>query len=212
MQVIQSVKFKYETSDDVKSLLTTFRDMINFCIEKALQHKVTSFMKLRALIYDEFKERFKGYNTQYCYSAVRIACNILKSWRRRGKEPRAKKLFSRFVSTLTKFEDEKLRISFKPRKFITLKLICGEYQKKFIEAWRKGECRIGEIILNENFVIIPFIKEVDLTNPNESIAIDINESNVTAVDSKGNSFVIDLSEVKRIHYCYFQKRRNIQKG
>ncbi len=39
----------------------------------------------------------------------------------------------------------------------------------------------------------------------------INESNVTAVSSKGEFFQIDTSEVKRIHDTYFEKRRRIQR-
>jgi len=59
----------------------------------------------------------------------------------------------------------------------------GDYQKKFIEEWKAGKLRVGEISLNETKVLILFRKDVDLTNPDDWIAIDINENNVTAVSS-----------------------------
>ena len=158
MEVVQSVKFRFEKTPEIQSLLEVFRDMINFCLEKAKQHNVTSFMKLRALIYNEFKQRFEGYNTQYCYSAVRIACNMLRSWRKRGKEPKAKRLFIQFSPNLTKFYGDKVKISVKPNQFITIPLEVKEYQKRSIELWERGEAKIGEITLN-NYLLIPFKKE-----------------------------------------------------
>lgn len=40
---------------------------------------------------------------------------------------------------LFKFEGDKIRIVTSPRNYITINLVVGEYQRKFIEAWRKGE-------------------------------------------------------------------------
>jgi len=210
MEVIQSVRFRYEKTPEIQSLLETFRDMINFCIERALQHKVTSFMRLRALIYDEFKRRFEGYNTQYCYSAVRIACNILKSCRKRGREPRAKRLFIQFSPQLTKFYGDRVRISVKPNQFVTIPLEVKEYHRRFIELWERGEAKIGEIILNSDYVIIPFKREIDLTESSNKVAFDLNEQSLVGLTNDGILINIDLSEAKRIHDTYFEKRRSIQ--
>jgi putative transposase len=98
----------------------------------------------------------------------------------------------------------------RPRKFIFINLKFGEYQKKFIDAWREGKLKTGEITVNENKIIIPFKKEVDLQNPREWIAIDINESNVTAVSSNPHVLRVD-HELRTIHTTYFIIRRKIQK-
>ncbi|MBS7247928.1 MAG: hypothetical protein QXN15_02805 [Candidatus Jordarchaeales archaeon] len=54
---------------------------------------------------------------------------------------------------LTHFEgissEYKLRISAKPREFLTIPLKFGSYQEKFIKLWREGKLRIGEIVMNE---------------------------------------------------------------
>jgi len=55
MGITLSVSFGYESNNEIRKLLEDFRDMVNFCINKALQNKVTSFAKLRKLVYSEWK-------------------------------------------------------------------------------------------------------------------------------------------------------------
>ena len=217
VDVVLAIPFSYEKNKIIKRLLEDFRDMINFCVEKALQSNVTSYAKLRKLVYEEWKQRW-NYSTHFCHSACKIASSMLKSWRRRirkgeanpSKPPKAKKLFIRLDPQLVKFEGDKLRISVKPRQFVYVQLKYGEYQRKFIEEWKKGKLKVGEISMNGEKVIIPFRKEVDLTNPKDWIAIDINESNVTGVSSNPHILRIEHG-LRTIHTTYFEIRRRIQK-
>jgi len=189
MEVTLSVAFGYEPSGEVKSLLVDFRDMVNFAIERALEANVTGYARLRKLIYDEWKRRW-DYSTHFCHSACRVAVSMLRSWRRlkkkgkvRGEKPVARKLFMHLDPQLVKYDGERIRISVKPRKFITIHLKYGDYQKRFIEEWKKGALRVGEVTINEEKVLVPFRKDVDLSDPDDWIAIDINEGNITAVSS-----------------------------
>ncbi|MEM3832615.1 MAG: hypothetical protein QW128_03315 [Thermoprotei archaeon] len=145
MELTLSVAFSYEPSDDVKRLLKDFRDMVSFCVDEAQRHNVTSFAKLRKLVYDEWKARW-NYSTHFCHSACRVATSMLKSFRklkRKGMamsdKPVAKKLFIQLDPQLVKFEGDRLRISVRPRKFLYIQLKYGDYQKKFIEEWRAGK-------------------------------------------------------------------------
>jgi len=217
VDVVLAIPFSYERNEIIQKLLEDFRDMINFCIEKAIENNVTSYAKLRKLVYEEWKQKW-NYSTHFCHSACKIASSMLKSWRKKvrkgeanpDKPPRAKKLFIRFDPQLVKFEGDRLRISIKPRQFTYVHLKYGEYQRKFIEEWRKGKLKVGEITMNGEKVIVPFRKEVDLTNPKDWIAIDINESNVTAVSS--NPHVIRIEHgLRTIHTTYFEIRKRIQK-
>jgi len=218
VDIVLSTPFSYERNEVIQKLLEDFRDMINFCIEKAIENNVTSYARLRKLVYEEWKQKW-NYSTHFCHSACKIASSMLKSWRKRvrrgkvnpNKPPKARKLFIRFDPQLVKFEGDRLRISIRPRQFVYVQLKYGDYQRRFIEEWRKGNLKVGEIIMNGEKVIVPFRKEVDLTNPKDWIAIDINETNVTGVSSKGEFFQVDTSEVKRIHDTYFEKRRKIQR-
>ena len=212
-----AVSFGYERNEIVDKLLKDFRDMINFCIERAIESNVTSYAKLRKLVYEEWKRKW-NYSTHFCHSACKIASSMLKSWRKKirrreanpDKPPKAKKLFIGFDPQLVKFEGDKLRISIRPRQFVYVQLKYGEYQRKFIEEWRKGKLKVGEITMNGEKVIVPFRKEVDLTNPKDWIAIDINESNVTGVSS--NPHIIRIEHgLRTIHTTYFEIRRRIQR-
>jgi putative transposase len=129
---------------------------------------------MRRGVYEEWKRRW-DYSTHYCHSACKIALAMLKKYRKERKEgkPEARKLFMQLDPQLYRFYGDKIRISVKPRKFIFINLRFGEYQRKFIDAWREGKLKTGEITVNENKIIIPFKREVDLGNPSDWIAIDI---------------------------------------
>ena len=216
MEITLSIPFGYEPSDEIRKLLEDFRDMVNFCIDRALKHNVTSFAKLRKLVYEEWKSRW-DYSTHYCHSACRVATSMLKSWRRlkrkglaKGDKPVARKLFMQLDSLLVKYEGDRIRISIKPRKFLYIQLKFGDYQRKFIEEWRNGGLRVGEVSINETRILIPFRKDVDLTNPSEWIAIDVNESNVTGFSSNPHILRIETN-LREIRSAYFEKRQKIQK-
>lgn len=215
-KVILSVLFGYEPNEEIRKLLKDFREMVNFCIDKALKHSVTSFSKLRKLVYDEWKSKW-NYSTHYCHSACRIATSMLKSWRRlkrrglvKNNKPVAKKLFIQLDPLLTKYEGDKLRISVKPRKFLIINLKYGDYQKRFIEEWKAGKLKVGEILLNETKVLVPFRKNIDLITPKGWVAIDINESNVTGISTNPHILRVNTN-LREIRSTYFEKRRRIQK-
>ena len=217
-EVVLSVPFKYNASEDVRKVLEDFRDMVNFCIQKALETGVTSFARLRKLIYEEFRARWPNYASHYCHSAVRVATSMLKVWRnkcRKGqadpnRPPKAKKLFMRLDDHIAKFKGDKVIITTAPRHYIELELIIGDYQRKFVEMWERGEFKVGEIVVNEEYVLVPFRKTVNLTKPDEWIALDMNETNVTGVSTNPHVFRWDLSELRRIYWTYHEIRRRIQ--
>jgi len=217
VEVVLGVPFGYEKTEALQRLLEDFRDMINFCIEKALENNVTSFAKLRKLVYEEWKRRW-DYSTHFCHSACKVASSMLKSWRRKvrrgeadpDRPPKARKLFIRFDPQLTKFEGDRLRVSVKPRQFIYVRLKHGEYQRRFIEEWKRGKLKVGEILMDGEKVFIPFRKEVDLSNPRDWLAIDINESNVTGVSSNPHVLRIE-HDLRTIHTTYYEVKRRIQK-
>ncbi|MGQ9468462.1 MAG: hypothetical protein ACUVTD_01335 [Nitrososphaerales archaeon] len=184
--------------------------MVNFIIKKALELKVTSLASVHHATYKEMKAKYPEYNTQYFVSAIKVAFSILKSAKKKGKEPIARRLFIKFNPNLTKFYGNTIRISVKPREFIEIPLIVRDYQKRFIEEWEQGRLRIGEIILNGEGIIIPFKTEIDFPEPEKSVALDVNEQSVVAVDSESEAHVFDLSETKRLHHTYFEKRREIR--
>ena len=211
MEVTLGAPFGYEPNDGLRKLLEDFRDMVNFCIDYACKRKITSYVKLRKGVYEDWKRRW-GYSTHFCHSACKIALAMLKTHRKRHREgkPEAKKLFMQLDPQLYKFYGDRVRVSVKPRRFIFIDLKYGEYQRKFVDAWKEGKLKTGEITVNETKIIVPFKKEVDLQNPKDWIAIDINESNITAVSSNPHVLRVD-HELRTIHTTYSNIRKRIQK-
>jgi putative transposase len=65
-------------------------------------------------------------------------------------------------------------------------------------------------MVNESKIVVPFKREADLENPNDWIAIDVNESNVTAVSS--NPHILKINhELRAVHTTYFNIRGRVQK-
>ncbi|WP_457549235.1 hypothetical protein [Archaeoglobus sp.] len=79
MEVIKAVKFKYH--GDYDELFRDFREMVVFCIDKALELSITSYAKLRKAVYEEWKQKlYPRYHIHYCHSVRKIATAILRNF------------------------------------------------------------------------------------------------------------------------------------
>ena len=205
MEIVQSAKFKYESNAEIAKLLDDYRDIVNFCIKEAWEKGIRNLSKLHRECYPKLKQRY-DYNTQYFVTAFGAALSVVRTAKRnKCKEvPIIKKKFVRLSPLVTKFTGDELRISIKPRKFVYLKLVKSEYQEKFIREWKEGKLKMGEIILND-YVIIPFKRKVELTNSNETVALDFNETNITAVASDGKVHAFDARGAKKTPLSLFAK-------
>ncbi len=127
----------------------------------------------------------------------------------KGDRPVAEKLFMRLDPFLVRYQGDAVRISVKPREFLYIRLKYGDYQRRLIEEWRAGKLEVGEIVVNGTGVYIPFKKATAQVEPRGWIAVDVNETNVTAVstDSHVLRFETNLREIRS---AYFEKRRRIQ--
>ena len=224
MEAIKSVKFKYKCDSDIEEIFKDFCEMIMLCIDRALELNITSYARLRKTIYGEWKQKwYPKYHTHYCHSACKIATAILKNFRKRKRKglvkkdkPEVRRDFIKLEEMLFKFEGDKIRIVTSPRHYIELELIIGEYQKMFVEAWKKGKLDIGEIIIKRNYVIVPFKRKIKPKDVETIMTIDINEKNLTysIFDLNGNvlkTVRLDIYKAKRIHDNYSKKREKIQK-
>ncbi|MBS7247927.1 MAG: hypothetical protein QXN15_02810 [Candidatus Jordarchaeales archaeon] len=54
-EIIRAVKFGYEITPEIKRLLYDFRDMINFCLNKAFETNSFSIKALHHACYNELK-------------------------------------------------------------------------------------------------------------------------------------------------------------
>jgi len=218
LETVKSVWFGIDENKGVRKLLEDFRDMVNFCIGKAIELNITSSFNLRKAIYEDFKGRF-DYATHYCHSACRIATSILKNWKRRCRRgeaswenpPEAKRLFARLEKCLFRLDRKgKLEITLKEGEYLTLDLILHEYQQEFLASDRD----YGEIILKEKGVFIPFKEEVEIKETKGLLIFDTNETNLTGLlitEKDVKTIFYDLRNIYHIHRTYEEKQRRIQK-
>jgi len=214
-KVTKAVKFGIESNKELGFLLSKFRDLINFCVERGLEKNISSRFRLIKEVYEDAKQF--GLHTHYILNACEIACAMLKNYRKTKrknenvKKPKAKRLFLKLDNQTYKLVEREdglyLRIPVKPREFLFLKLRYGDYQKKFLN----GNYKLGSVTINSNSVILTFSKETNLKSPKRIVAIDVNEENVTCVSSDGLVKVYDLKQVKTIRYTYYLERKTIQK-
>ena len=217
VEVVRTVVFRYEPTPQILKLLSDFRDMINFCIRKALETGSWNIRRLHHVCYPELKAKY-SYNVYYYARAYRIASQILTSWRKKvkrgqadpNKPPQAKKLFVRLHKAQFKLEGDRLRVAIRRGQYATILLQGGDYQARFLERYTRGELRVGEITINERYVYIPFIEEIDITAPSNYVSIDINEGNITMTDNDGNTMVINTKALRTAHATYQNIRRRIQ--
>lgn len=124
--------------------------------------------------------------------------------------------FIKLEEMLFKFDGDKIKVVTSPKKWITINLVVGEYQQKFVDAWRRGELDVGEIIIKPDFVIVPFKKDVKPQISDTVMTIDVNEKNVTYSIFREKDVIktvkLDIYKVKRIHDEHSKKRGKIQKN
>ncbi|PUA31753.1 MAG: hypothetical protein B9J98_05385 [Candidatus Terraquivivens tikiterensis] len=218
MEAVKAVAFKH--SSDVRPLLQTFNDMVKECIKYALSHNVSSPMKVERALYEEFKQKY-GFATHYCISAARVACNVIRSWKRLVKRRRAdpnnpptfNALSMRLQKELMRFKGDRIVITTMPHRYVEVPLIIGSYQKRFIDAWRNGELSLGEVTLLEDRAMVTFKRAVEDKIPIGYASIDVNLMSIDFLKVKGDSAEyrkVDLKKLYGIRVHYFEKRRKIQ--
>jgi len=206
MSCIKAIRFQFEPNPKLSKLLISFRGLTNFCLQKGLENKISSRFRLIKLVYEESKKF--GLHTHYVLNACEVACAILKNYRRykKRKRPEVKKLFLKLDNQTYKIENGYLRIPFKPREFIYLKLRYGNYQKQFLE---NKTLKFGSVTVLTQDILLSVKKESNVIEPKSKVALDINERNVTSLGEKVK--IYDLTEVQKTHYSYYLKRKSIQK-
>ncbi|MEM3905310.1 MAG: transposase [Nitrososphaerota archaeon] len=217
MEVVKAVIFKHNA--DVKSLLETFNQMVNECIAYALKNKISSPMKLERALYNHFKQKY-GFATHYCISACRVACGIIRSWKRLVKKGRAdpdkpptfKASAMRLQKELMRFRGDKIAVTTKPYSWIEVPLVISSYQRQFVEGWREGKLKVGEITLLNNRAIVTFRKEVEEKKPCGYASVDVNLMSLDILEAKDGLGYrkIDLKKLYSVRVHYFEKRRKIQ--
>jgi len=149
--------------------------------------------------------------SHYADKAINDAYSVLKGWRRRAekgraslRKPRLKKVYVRVKSTLRKVEGENVRITVKPYQYLTFSWSHSWFSRRV-----KG-LELGEPVIKEDKVHLPFRYKLPWFTPLDFLAIDSNLYTLDAYD--GEKFVtFSLRELYSLKYGMELKRGEIQR-
>jgi len=147
--------------------------------------------------------------SHYVDKAINDAYSMLKGWRRRAEKGRAlrkpelKRVYVRVKSTLRKVDDESVRITVRPYQYITF---------SWSHTWFSGRVKgleLGEPVIKEDKVHLPFRYRLPWSTPLDYLAIDSNLCTLDAYD--GEKFVtFSLRELYSLKFGMQLKRGEIQ--
>jgi putative transposase len=179
--------------------------------KKATKIKIT--LPKKKEVYKVFRDELEKINklaSHYVDKAINDAYSILRGWKRRAekgqaslRKPRLKKVYVRVKSTLRKVEGEEVRITVRPYEYLTF---------SWSHTWFSRRVRglyLGEPIIKEDKVYLPFRYKLPWFTPLDFLAIDSNLYTLDAYD--GEKFVtFSLKELYSLKFGMELKRGRIQ--
>jgi IS605 OrfB family transposase len=214
-------------------LLDQFAESVNFCIQRCLEHGVTSRASLHHIAYEEWKPRF-NLATHWFHSAGQVATQALRSWRRLCRQGQADpkkppvyeartmrlELWSDKNSTgICRFKGDAIQIRVRRGEHLWLPLIITEHHEfRYLRDWRGGGLKVGEITISRlrdrANVFVPFKREVEPKLIEGICGVDINERSVDLTILKPNKrpkhLTLDISRLPAIRHASQLKRKSIQ--
>jgi putative transposase len=212
MQAFKAVQIPYEPTRRVLSLLESFKDMVNLCIQTGLEKNLTSRFKLQGEVYHQLGAF--GLHSWYTLSAVEVATAILKNYRKAKRRqcnvqvPRAGKLMAKLGNQGYAIVDGRLRVPIKAREYFYIPL-----HKRAMQFLSDSSLKLGSITLTTCMASLVFSKTVEVAEPKSYVAYDTNECSIDGARIGDGAVVaesLDLSRVSETRHGYFERGRRVQ--
>ena len=215
-------------------LFNQFAASVNFCIQKLLEHNLTSRASLHHVAYEEWKSHF-NLATHWFHSAGQVATQTLRSWRKlccQGQaDPNKPPVYEARTMRLELWGDENLtgicrfkgnavQIRILRGEYLWLPLVVtGHHESRYLRDWREGKLKAGGVTISafrdRANVFVPFKRKVEPKLINGVCGIDINERSVDLTILKPNEqprhISLDVSKLPAIRHASQLKRKSIQR-
>lgn len=173
----KSVAQRYSPSQSMLSLMESFRQMTNACIETGLKNNAQSLGKLSKLCYTGLAKY--GTLSYYRLTAMSKAAGILSARAKsikRGKHTKSPYVRKPCLVSCYGFSivDGVLRIPLGDRRFEEIPL-----NRHVLDVLSEPGLKVRSFALNANTLSICFAKETDLRECTSTLGIDRNVGNVT---------------------------------
>jgi len=155
-----SLFFKCKYDPATNSFLQVFEEMTSWWLEKIAVSEEKSQQEFRTRHYEEARVRWKEWNSQHVETSSGLAFFI------HSHKIEAKVLKIAVLSPLvSSIVNGKLRVSLKPRsQFGHVELFVDNNQQKvLLKIAEDGLCRLGQVVMFEKGVLIPFILGLNLS-------------------------------------------------
>jgi putative transposase len=138
------------------------------------------------------------YARHWVDAVIRTAYSIMESWRKRYLKgsarkvmPRVRRRFARCKITLMKVDygEKKIRITVRPGEYIEVSWSSRWFTRR-VEGWR-----VGEVILKDDRVLIPF-KSTKIIEVRNVIAWDSNELSLDGFSPRTGFIRVDLKPLQ----------------
>ena len=200
--VYLTYSLKNDKKEETKILLENYRALLQKALDWLWERtkiekkevkgkKVKITLPKKKEVYKVLRDELEKVNvlaSHYVDKAISVAYSILKGWKRRAekgqaslRKPRLKKVYVRVKSTLRKVEGESVRITVRPYEYLTF---------SWSHTWfsrRVEGLELGEPIIKEDKVHLPFRYKLPWFTPLDFLAIDSNLYTLDAYD--GDKFI-----------------------
>jgi len=148
------------------------------------------------------------YARHWVDAVIRTAYSIMESWRKRYLKGRARKVmprvrrrFARCKITLMKVDygEKKIRITVRPGEYIEVSWSSRWFTRR-VESWR-----VGEVILKDDRVLIPF-KSTRIIEVRNVIAWDSNKLSLDGFSPRTGFIRVDLKPLQSMKFIYEKKK------
>jgi putative transposase len=198
VKVVKGVKFRYDSTPQIRELLCCFKDMVNDAIRICLVENIQGRLNLRNRIYDEFQEKY-GVTSCFPYSVAEVAWSIVKKHKRWHRTPYAKRLMFKMDSASFSLIYSILSLPFRRGERVLIPLQYGNYQRSFL---MDKTLKRGSVTVTESAIVIAFSKQPLAESPLRKVGYDLNEKSIVGSDSTS----YNLSEVARLHTLFGIRR------
>ncbi|MDP3727941.1 MAG: zinc ribbon domain-containing protein [bacterium] len=216
MHTIKGVKIPIQSSNELDTLLRSYRKGKNLFVEKLLISKKTSLSGVNSFRQEVRKQTgLSGGNSVLC---SRDALGIYRSYRKKKKNtsaPDVKQLsMSVSLGYNGKLEKNRLRITVSPRKYVYVSLEMSEYHQQFLSLVNQGLLCLGEILVTPTHCIFTIKKEYTPYTPKGILTLDINEQSIVGLallEDRVEIMAWSLERVYDLNCKYFEMARNLQR-
>jgi putative transposase len=152
------------------------------------------------------------YAKHWVDAVIRTAYSIVKSWRKRyikGRarkvKPRVGKRFARCKITLMRvdYNEKRIKITIKPGEYIEVSWSSRWFTRR-VEEWR-----VGEVVLKDDRVLIPF-KSTRIIEVRNVVAWDSNELSLDGFSPRIGFIRVNLKPLQSMKITYERKKRVAQ--